>query len=278
MTTLSPLLPAVESVSLRVRDLPRVSAFYSQVLGLTPLREGAGRVTLGAYGQPLLTLEAAPTLPPAPTSRPGLYHTAFLLPTRADLGRWVGHASALNLRVGSGDHLVSEAFYLSDPEGNGVEVYADRPRDTWTWDGGQVRMDTLPVDVLAVYAAGGDTPYAGAPAGTAVGHVHLKVGNAAAAAQFYSGALGLDAVSHVPGAAFLSWGGYHHHVGLNEWHSAGQGAQETPALGLGGVTFVVPDLEPLRARLHGRAGTQDHGDAVSLADPWGNALTVRAAP
>lgn len=266
----------VGSVTLLVRDLPRLSAFYTELLGLTPTaREGDG-VSLGAHGIPLLHLLSRPDLPAPAVSRPGLYHTAFLLPTRADLGRWLTHAATLGLRLGTGDHLVSEAIYLSDPEGNGIEVYRDRPREEWTWENGQVRMDTLAVDVQGVVDAAEGTDFEGAPAGTTVGHVHLKVGSAAEAARFYADALGLDVVSHFPGAAFLSWGGYHHHLGLNEWHSRGQGRPASPAAGLGGTEFVTPDLAPLRARLAARElAVRDSGEALSFEDPWGNRVEVR---
>ncbi|WP_412026883.1 VOC family protein [Deinococcus yunweiensis] len=282
----SAVLPAtthVGPVTLLARDLSGLSAFYTRLLGLTPLNQTPQGVTLAAQGTPLLHLKAAPELPAAPVSRPGLYHTAFLLPTRADLGRWLAHAAQLGLRIGSGDHLVSEAFYLSDPEGNGIEVYADRPRSTWTWENGHVRMDTVAVDAAAVLNAAGldlqqldaAPPYAGAPAGTTVGHIHLKVGNAAQAARFYQDALGLDVVADMGSAAFLSWGGYHHHIGLNEWHSAGQGRPGAPAAGLGGVDVVTDDLGGLRAHLSGRDDVQDIPDGLLLTDPWGNRLTVR---
>lgn len=284
--TSSPLLSPnthVGTVTLLARDLPRLSAFYQQLLGLTPSDQTADTVTLSAQGTPLLHLRAAPDLPAPPVSRPGLYHTAFLLPTRADLGRWLAHAAQLELRIGSGDHLVSEAFYLNDPEGNGIEVYADRPRDTWTWQNGQVQMDTLSVDAAGVLQAAGINPqtldsapaYAGTPVGTTVGHIHLKVGNAAQAAQFYQDTLGLDIVSNFPGAAFLSWGGYHHHVGLNEWHTRGQGKPATPTAGLGRVDFHTDDLRALRTHLQGREDVQDTGDGLLIADPWGNTLSVR---
>lgn len=282
MTTIS-LLPEtteVGAVTLLARDLPRLAQFYATLLGLQTTEQSSERVTLAAHGRPLLHLLAA-RLPAPAANRPGLYHTAFLLPTRAALGQWVAHASHLGLPIGSGDHLVSEAFYLSDPEGNGIEIYADRPRDTWEWQNGEVRMDTLSVDVPAVLQAAGlsaadlhsptPPPYAGVPAETRVGHVHLKVGNAAEAARFYADALGLDIVSRLPGAAFLSWGGYHHHLGLNEWHSRGQGHPAAPAAGLGEVEFVTPDL----SRLRGRPGFTEEGGALHLTDPWGNRVRVR---
>lgn len=286
MTTIPPVLPAathVGRVTLLARDLPQLAQFYTTLLGLTTIQQNATEITLGAHGTPLLHLQAASNLPAPAVSRPGLYHTAFLLPTRADLGRWLAHAARLGLQLGSGDHLVSEAFYLNDPEGNGIEVYADRPRDTWTWHNGQVKMDTLAVDAASVLHEAGIAPHQLsearapflAPAGTTVGHVHLKVGNAAQAAEFYKNTLGLDIVAALPGAAFLSWGGYHHHIGLNEWHSRGQGQPAAPAAGLGRVDFLTPDLSRLRAHLHGKAEIADQGDSLSLQDPWGNQISVQ---
>ncbi|GAA0515094.1 VOC family protein [Deinococcus depolymerans] len=284
-TSVLPASTHVGAVHLNVRDLDGTAAFYATLLGLSATTR-TDSVTLAAHGTPLLHLHAAPDLPRAPVSRPGLYHTAFLLPTRADLGRWLAHAARLGHRIGSGDHLVSEAFYLNDPEGNGIEVYADRPRDTWTWRGGQVQMDTKAVDAAAVLGAAGidpdgldgaspftAPPYT-APQGTTVGHVHLKVGSAGEAARWYAHTLGLDIVADLGSAAFLSWGGYHHHVGLNEWHSAGQPAPTAPAAGLAGVTFHTPDLGALRAHLAGRSDVQDAGDHLTLRDPWGNRVTV----
>ncbi len=278
--TILPAQTRVGAITLLARDLPRLAAFYTELLGLQTLSQTAGEVLLGVQGQPLLRLQDAAALPAPARSRPGLYHTAFLLPTRADLGRWVAHAARLGLRLGSGDHLVSEAFYLNDPEGNGIEVYADRPRHSWTWHNGQVQMDTLAVDVGALLAAAGlrpeqlsepvSEPYQ-APADLQIGHIHLKVGNAAQAAQFYRDALGLDLVSALPGASFMSWGGYHHHVGLNEWESRGQPQPAASASGLGEIEFVTPDLSGLR----GRPDVTDHGDHLALQDPWGNRITVR---
>ncbi|GGR66063.1 glyoxalase [Deinococcus seoulensis] len=279
-----PILPAsthVGAVHLNARDLPGLTRFYTDLLGLHVLWPDPTQAVLSAHGTPLLHLHAAPDLPAPAPSRPGLYHTAFLLPTRADLGRWLAHAARMGHRIGSGDHLVSEAFYLGDPEGNGIEVYADRPRDTWTWRSGQVQMATNAVDAAGVLQAAGIDPATldgaqpfSAPAGTTVGHIHLKVGSAAQAAHWYTGTLGLDVVADLGSAAFLSWGGYHHHIGLNEWHSAAQPAPTTPAAGLRAFTLLSPDLEPLRAHLRGRPDVQHSPDSLTLTDPWGNHLTV----
>ncbi|PTA68304.1 VOC family protein [Deinococcus arcticus] len=280
--------PSLGPVHLRVRDLPGVARFYAGLLGLQATALSGTQTQLSAQGTPLLLLEAAPDLPLAPHTRPGLFHTAFLLPSRAALGRWLAHAARLGVRLGSGDHLVSEAFYLNDPEGNGIEVYADRPRQDWQWSGGQVQMDTRAVDTAAVLGAAGlDARTLGratvtaAPGSAVVGHVHLKVGSAAEAARWYAQALGLDVVARLPGAAFLSWGGYHHHFGLNEWHTAGQGRPQTPAAGLAGVTVLAPDLASLRARLDvlpdALVNAHPDGGSLNLEDPWGNRLTVNEA-
>ncbi len=288
MTLSSPpfATPQLGTVTLSTADLPRLQAFYERVLGLETLAEAATQVTLGTSGTPLLHLRAGPGLPRAPVSRPGLYHTAFLLPTRADLGRWLAHAAGLGVALGSGDHLVSEAFYLSDPDGNGMEVYADRPRATWTYRGGQVQMATLAVDVEAVLGSAGITahalergavpPYAGAPTGTRVGHVHLKVGDAQAAARFYRETLGLEVTADLGSAVFLSWGGYHHHLGLNEWHTRGQGRPETPAGGLAGMEVLTPDPAGLREWLAAYGnGTLEGRNSMTFHDPWGNRVIVR---
>ncbi|KEF35641.1 glyoxalase [Deinococcus sp. RL] len=272
--------PQLGAVTLLVRDLPRLTAFYVEVLGLAVLRQNREEAALGVGEAEWLRLQSRPDLPAPEPRRPGLFHAALLLPDRAALGSWVRHASALGVRLGAGDHLVSEALYLTDPEGNGVEVYRDRPREEWSWAGGQVRMDTLPLDLpglLAVGEAAG--PFRGAAPGTRLGHVHLRVGDAARAARFYAQALDLHPVAEWRGAAFLSWGGYHHHFGLNEWETRGAGRPLAPATGLGEVEILVPDLAPARARLAalGVPAAEEAG-ALAFADPWGLRLSLRASP
>lgn len=144
------------------------------------------------------------------------------MPTRADLGRFVRHAGGLGVRLGQSDHLVSEAFYLQDPDGHGIEVYRDRPRGEWRWVGGEVRMAGDPIDLPGLLLeAGPPAPWTGLPDGTVMGHVHLRVADLGAAEAFYAGTLGFDVVSRWPGALFVSVGGYHHHLGLNTWQSLG---------------------------------------------------------
>ncbi len=261
--------PATESewlriggVGLAVRDLGRVEAFYREVLGFGVVERTADTVRLGAGGAGILELFHQPTaLPDAPATA-GLFHTAFLLPSRADLGRWLAHAGRLRQALdGAADHLVSEALYLSDPEGNGVEVYADRPRARWRWrdgpDGRRVEMATQPLDTEGLLAEA-DAAWAGAPDGTRVGHVHLRVGDVAEAVRFYGDRLGMDLTAARPGAAFLSTGGYHHHIAVNAWRSAGAGRREAGRAGLAWVTLKAADERGLaggaRGQRDGRRG------------------------
>jgi catechol 2,3-dioxygenase len=193
--------------------------------------------------------------------------------------------AAARVQVGQGDHLVSEALYLSDPDGNGIEVYRDRPRDTWRWSGSQIQMDTLPVDLRGLVAAAereGAAPDH-APAGTVIGHVHLKVSDLGVARDFFEGTLGFDVVAQMPGALFVSAGGYHHHFGLNTWQSRGAGPAPDGAAGLVSYTIALPDsaaLERVATRLAARgvAHSREGADVVAQ-DPWGGrvVLTVDAA-
>ncbi|GGJ82015.1 VOC family protein [Deinococcus aquiradiocola] len=288
--TVSPASPAphlpgglsVGPVTLGVTDLARSTAFYTQGLGLRVLHSTPDRVTLGVPARPLLTLNARPGRP-APPSSPGLYHLALLLPTRADLGRFVRHMAGLGARLGQGDHLVSEALYLNDPDGHGIEVYRDRPRSEWTWHGTQVEMDSRPVDIQGLLReAGPDAPYAGLPDGTVMGHVHLRVTDLAATEAFYAGVLGFDIVSRFSGQAlFVSAGGYHHHLGLNTWQSLGGTRAPAGSAQLERATLVLPDaadLDALAARLAAAGVSHERDDAgLHVQDPAGNPLLFTLA-
>jgi catechol 2,3-dioxygenase len=163
----------------------------------------------------------------------GLYHTAFLQPTRADLARWLVHAARNRVALtGASDHLVSEAIYLDDPEGNGIEVYRDRLPEEWRWNGDRIQMATERLDLDKLAADAGNTAYAGAPAGLRIGHIHLRVGDLDTARKFYSDIVGLDPTAGRGGALFMSSGRYHHHVGSNIWHSAGAGMRDDDRAGL----------------------------------------------
>jgi len=246
----------VGKVRLAVSKLERSVAFYRDVIGLAVLSRDGKLARLGAHGgkDVLVELEELPLVSPIrERSRLGLYHTAFLLPSRADLSRFVRHLWARGVVFAAGDHAVSEALYLVDPDGLEVEVYADRPRELWQWTGGELRMGTWPVKLaeLAAVTEVSGTVWQGAPVGTRVGHVHLYVGSLRLAEQFYCQGLGLDIMVRIPSALFTSAGGYHHHVGLNVWAAASPVAGEADARLLY-WEMVLPDameMERVAARL-----------------------------
>src|SRR5690606_35217399 len=211
----------VGMVRLQVSDLRRSIEYYERILGFR-IHDSTGHAAtlspVGADSKPLLTLETRSGLKPARRGALGLYHFAILLPDRAALGSFAAHLSERRVRVGLADHFVSEAFYLWDPDGLGIEVYADRPRDAWRAKDRELLMTTDPLDVGALVTASEGRPWNGMPAGTTIGHVHLHVGDLEAADAFYHSALGLDRmVWSYPGALFLAAGGYHHHLGTNIW-------------------------------------------------------------
>lgn len=264
-------------VRLQVADLARSLAFYEGVLGFGVLERGPGRAVLGA-DRPLVELaERAGARPVPRRGRIGLYHVAYLLPERAELGRFVRHVAELGLPVGSADHLVSEALYLTDPDGLGVEVYADRPRSAWPQRGRQIAMTTEALDVAGLVRAAGGAAWAGAPEGTAVGHIHLHVGDLGRASAFYHEALGFDRVawSH-PGALFLSAGGYHHHLGLNTWAAGAPLAREGDARLLE-WRLLLPSRAEVEAAAASLAEAGHPVDAEGrVADPWGTTLRLGA--
>lgn len=276
-------------LSLAVANLERSVLFYRDALGFAVLERSASHATLGAGDAPLLLLTEEPGATPWPHDRQsytGLYHFAILVPTRADLGRWLQHWLTLGFPVpGQGDHLVSEALYLSDPDGNGIEIYRDRPRSEWHWVNGTVQMAADPVDLrgLLEEAQRTDQPWTGMAPGTRLGHMHLQVGDIAQAEAFYHGVLGFDVVARMPSALFVSAGGYHHHIGMNIWHSRGAGPAPAGYAGLRFFTIESPN-EEARADVIGRlraAGLDvgEHNGVVSILDPWHNTilLTVGAA-
>jgi catechol 2,3-dioxygenase len=270
-------------VRLQVADLERSLAYYRDVLGLRELGRTAGGAILGPHGEDVVLVELAerPGAAPAPhRGRLGLYHFAILLPDRAALGRFVQHLSRIGERAGASDHLVSEALYLNDPDGLGIEVYADRPRATWRYDGQrQLAMDTRPLDLASLVHAAGGEPWTGMPAGTAMGHVHLHVGDIEGAAAFYHQALGLDKVVwSYPGALFLSAGGYHHHLGLNTWAgpSATAGGDDDAKLLDWEIVLPRPaDADAAAASLEAAGHAPTRIEAGWFAkDPWGTAVRI----
>ncbi len=272
-------------VQLQVADLARSVAWYEETLGFRVLRRDAGRAVLAPHGddRALVELvERAGARPMVQRGRLGLYHVAILLPDRASLGRFVRHLADTGARAGAGDHLVSEAFYLQDPDNLGIEVYADRPRATWRRVVRELMMATDPVDVAGVVASAGDTPWDGMPAGTVIGHVHLHVGDTARAAAFYSEALGFDRmVWHYPGALFFGAGGYHHHLGTNTWAGNGAVAPDEKDARLVEWTVELPDSESVGAAhdsLLARGFASERapdGRALVTRDPWGTQVRLR---
>lgn len=279
-----PSTTALGRVRLQISDLARSVAYYEKVIGLRVIERAGTVATLGPIAgvNPLVELHERRGASAVPRrGLLGLYHFAILLPDRASLGRFLAHLSRNGIAAGMSDHLVSEAIYLTDPDGLGIEVYADRPRSLWRHAGGQLAMTTEPLDARAVVASAGGTPWTGAPAGTVLGHVHLHVGDIDRAATFYHDALGFDkTVWSYPGALFMAAGGYHHHLGTNTW-----AAQARPA---GGGDARLLDWElllPARdvdaaARSLEEAGhpvRRTHGQ-VAVEDPWGTGVRLVTAP
>jgi catechol 2,3-dioxygenase len=269
------------AVRLTVANLEGVRDFYRDAIGLTELPGQDEVVRLGADSQPIVELVGDPHAPPRPRGTSGLFHLAILVPSRADLARALQRVAEAGWRLsGASDHLVSEALYLSDPEGNGIELYRDRPRDQWPLRDGELQMDTLPLDLDGVLGElRREDSKAAMPAGTRIGHVHLNVGDLKAAEAFYSGALGFDVmVRGYPGALFVSAGGYHHHLGLNTW--AGEGAPPPPADGRGLREFeiLLPSADSLaaeedRLREAGFEPSREEGE-VRVTDPSGNRVVL----
>lgn len=273
------------AVSLQIANLARSVDYYERVLGLRTIARTATTATLAAHGDdaPLVELtERANARPMTPRGRLGLYHFAILMPDRKALGRFVQHVSDAGERMGASDHLVSEAFYLTDPDGLGIEVYADRPRSAWRRVGRELMMATDRIDVAGLVAAAGGEPWTGMPRGTVMGHVHLHVGDIEGSRAFFSEAIGFDRmVASYPGALFLGAGGYHHHLGTNTW--AGPGAQ-SPAEGDARLLewrMILPtaaDVDALGASLTaaGFAAERDANGALVTRDPWGTQLRIAA--
>jgi catechol 2,3-dioxygenase len=291
MTELLPSTTRMGRVSLDVGDLAGQTAFYRDVLLLDVLSEDGPVVELGRGGQTLVTLRHRPDLPKSERRSAGLFHTAILHPDEGSLAATLASVAARTpqLYTGSADHLVSKAFYLDDPEGNGIELYWDRPRSEWTWRDGRVTMDALyldPNEFIGSHLSNDARNHLatqpdrrGALDGLAgtVGHVHLKVGDAELAKRFYVDQLGFELTAQWHGAVFVAAGGYHHHMAMNTWNSAGVGLR-APALGLGRVDITLPtdgDVAQAAARLRALGHqVRDTGALVELDDPWGNLVRL----
>jgi catechol 2,3-dioxygenase len=250
----------IGKVTLTVNDLSKVSEYYERVVGLHLVARDGETARLGGGGVTLLELREDKAARRASAREAGLFHTAFLLPSRADLGAWLRRAVEGQVRLqGAADHLVSEAIYLADPEGNGIEIYRDRLRDEWTVNNGMVEMATEALDAEGIMASA-EKPWDSVPDGTVVGHVHLQAGALAPAEGFYNGVLGFPVTCRFPGAVFYGDGGYHHHLATNIWNSRGAEVRSYPATGLASVEILAP----------GAVGR-------TVTDPWGTEIVVTGA-
>jgi catechol 2,3-dioxygenase len=292
----SPSTPAaaastVGAVRLTVTDLARSQAFYERVLGLESTSPDDGGVSLYAQdgrqagADPLVQLHGDPSAPARSARATGLFHLALLFPDRRALAFALARVAQNRWPLdGASDHLVSEALYLSDPDGNGIELYRDRPRDEWRYRNGQLQMATLPLDLDDVLGELGDATalQQRAPSATRMGHVHLQVSELRETEAFYAGILGFDVVVRgYPGALFVSAGGYHHHIGLNTWNSAGASPPARGSVGLGSYDVILPDTASLqtvvdRVRAAGIA-VQEQPDGLLVRDPSGNGVVLRSA-
>ena len=275
------------AVRLNVSELERSRAFYERALGLRATELDNGAIALGAGGRALVELHGDGSASRLDRRATGLFHLAVLVPSRRDLGFALQRLAIARWPLdGASDHLVSEALYLSDPDGNGIEIYRDRPREDWSHVDGQLQMATLPLDLRSVAGeiAGADAPQPGVPVGTRIGHTHLQVSELERTEEFYAGVLGFDVVVRgYPGALFVSAGGYHHHVGLNTWHSAGSGPAAPGSVGLRSFEVVLPGADELDTVL---ARVSDAGlpiesvperDSHIVRDPSGNAVELCSA-
>ena len=269
-------------VELTVADLERTLAYWQDVVGLRVLARDEGRAALGTDRELVRFVEEPGAQPDH--GHTGLYHVALLVPDRPSLARWLAHASRDGTELqGLSDHYVSEAIYLRDPDHHGIEIYADRPRELWD---GQVfqRMTTMPLDVQSLFGELDDPanePFEGLPDGTVMGHVHLRVADVPKTVEFYNGVLGMGVMAQLgPAAAFLSAGGYHHHIGGNTWESRGAAPAPPGAAALRYATIVLPDTAE-RDRV--AAAVADSGqepeaaeDGLIVRDPSRNALLLTA--
>jgi len=266
----------VGEVSINVMNLNNAIQFYQDIIGFQVLEQTTRKAVLTTDGQtPLLTLEQPDDVVPKKGRTTGLYHFALLLPTRADLSVFLNHILQSKYPLGASDHYVSEALYITDPDGNGIEVYWDRPSSEWKWSNGEVAMGTDPLDGRSLLAES-DAAWSGLPAGTLMGHIHLHVADLHKTEEFYMKGLGFTIVNRYGGALFTSTGGYHHHIGLNTWNGVGAPAPKKNSVGLNWYTLVYADEGARnnaidRLQQIGAAVTKEAGVYVTT-DPSGNVI------
>jgi catechol 2,3-dioxygenase len=273
----SPNIYASE-VNIKVKDLDYALTFYQNIIGFKVLEKTNRKAVLTTDGKtPLVTLEQPENVIAKEERMSGLYHFAILLPSRADLSVFLRHFLGTGYPLGAADHYVSEALYITDPDGNGIEVYRDRPSNEWTWNNGLVDMATVELDGNGILAES-DAEWNGLPSGTIMGHIHLHVGELQKAEEFYTKGLGFNIVSHYPQAVFLSTGGYHHHIAINTWQGVGAPTPPKNSVGLKWYTLVFPDdaaRESAINRLNQLgASVEKEADYYVTSDPSGNQIRL----
>lgn len=279
-----PPVTFVGRVDLKVQDLERSVAFYQDVIGFKLFEKTERLAKFTADGKNvLLSIEQPEDVMPKQRRTTGLYHFAILLPHRADLANILKHFVQLRLPLqGASDHLVSEALYLADPDGNGIEIYIDRPASDWTWNESQVVMTTEPLDAEGLLEEDKRGTWNGLPAGTVMGHIHLHVSELDKTEEFYTKGLGFNVVSRYgPQALFISTGKYHHHIGLNTWNGVGAPKPAENSVGLRSFSLVLPDEESVKETISrlisvGAEVTEENGVIVTV-DPSGNRIKLETA-
>lgn len=270
----------VGQVNLKVQNLDRAVSFYREVIGFKVLEQTNNKVDLTADGKTaLLSIEQPDSVVPKQPQTTGLYHFALLLPKRSDLAKIVQHFTEIGLRVGSSDHLVSEALYLSDPDGNGIEIYVDRDPSQWSWQNNEVAMAVDPLDFVDLLSIGKQQSWKGLPAGTVMGHIHLHVSELRKTEEFYTKGLGFEVVNRYGNQAlFISTGKYHHHIGLNTWNGVGAPTPPVNGVGLESFTLILPNEASRSAivanlKSIGADIIEENGSFVTV-DPSGNHIQL----
>ncbi|MXQ55221.1 VOC family protein [Shimazuella alba] len=272
----------VGHVKVKVENLERSLAFYQEVIGFKILEQSKKSVTLTTDGKTsMLSIEQPENIIPKRSRTTGLYHFALLVPTRADLGKILKHFIQIGYPLqGASDHLVSEALYLADPDGNGIEIYSDRDPSTWVWNNDEVEMATLPLDAESLLKEGQADEWNGLPAGTVMGHIHLHVSELEKTEQFYIKGLGFKVVFRYGNQAlFISTGNYHHHIGLNTWNGVGAPKPPSNSVGLESFHLILPNEEKRNNTVNqlksiGASVTEENGSFVTI-DPSGNRIYLK---
>lgn len=270
----------VGQVNLKVQNLERSLSFYQEVIGIKVLERTERSANLTADGKTvLLSIQQPNDVIPKQGRTTGLYHFALLLPKRSDLAKIVHHFMEKSVQFGSSDHLVSEALYLSDPDGNGIEIYTDRDPSEWNWANSEVAMAVDPLDFADLLAGGKQQSWEGLPAGTVMGHIHLHVSELKKTEEFYIKGLGFEVVNRYGAQAlFIADGKYHHHIGLNTWNGVGAPAQSPNSVGLESFTLILSNEEKRnniieQLRKIGASVTEDNGCYIT-SDPSGNRICL----